>query len=239
MWLASPWLLKTEYWESPALWIFVANGFMHPLLSINLAFEAVRRMGPTVSATISATSPLFAILGAVLLLGEELRFLVLLGTLSIVFGIMLLSGFRDTRRNWHPLALLFPLGAAAVRGANHIVGKVGLEFLPSAYFAVLISFSVSWFGALLFSRLTQPPSPIRVWRGGLWFISSGLAIALGVVSMYAALLLGDVVVVSPIMASFPLFTLLIVWLLHEEVIRLRTLFGVLLVLAGTVVITLS
>ena len=56
LWLLSPLQMKAAYWRSPGTWVFVLNGFLHPALSMWLSFEANRRMGPTVSATIAATS---------------------------------------------------------------------------------------------------------------------------------------------------------------------------------------
>ena len=117
-----------------------------------LAFEATKRMGATVSATIAATAPLFSAAGAMLALGEHLTLAILVGTLGTVVGIMVLSWKRQGPTNWALSALLFPIGAAAIRGTNHIVGKFGLEILPSPYFASLVSFTVSFAGAVLIYR---------------------------------------------------------------------------------------
>ena len=51
-------------------------------------------------------------------------------------------------------------------------------------------------------------------------------------------MLGRVVVISPIIASYPVFTLLSVWAVRAERISGRLVLGVLMVTAGVVVIAL-
>jgi drug/metabolite transporter (DMT)-like permease len=234
-WLLSPFLLKAEYFTNPGMWIFFGNGLIHPLFSLYLSFEASKRMGSTVSATISAIAPLFATTGAVLVLGEHITLIFLMGTICTVLGIMILSWKRHGHINWALPALVFPLGAAAIRGANHNIGKFGLQLLPSPYFASLVSFTVSFVGAIMIYRLRMGSLPTRIpIRGVMWSVLSGICIAMGVLSMYSALQYGRVVVVSPIIATFPFFTLLINLLFRQERFRLSILIGVVLVVAGVI-----
>ncbi|MFP4087058.1 MAG: DMT family transporter [Desulfobacteraceae bacterium] len=239
-WLLSPFLLKTAYLTNPGTWIFFMNGLIHPLFSIYLAFEATKRMGPTVAATISATAPLFATAGAVLALGEQVTVMLLLGTVGTVAGVMILSWNRHAHRHWALWMLIFPMGAAVIRGTNHILGKVGLEMVPSSYYAGLVSFTVSFFGSVLIYYLRMGRLPLVLpLKGLLWSAPAGLLIAIGILSMYSALNCGRVVVVSPIIAAFPLFTLGISLLFRQERFRLRILLGVVLVIGGIVWISVQ
>jgi drug/metabolite transporter (DMT)-like permease len=234
-WLLSPFLLKAEYFTNPGMWIFFGNGLIHPLFSLYLSFEASKRMGSTVSATISAIAPLFATTGAVLVLGEHITLIFLMGTICTVLGIMILSWKRHSHINWALPALFFPLGAAAIRGVNQNVGKFGLQLLPSPYFASLVSFTVSFVGAIMIYRLRMGSLPTRIpIRGVMWSVLAGICIAMGVLSMYSALQYGRVVVVSPIIATFPFFTLLLNLLFRQERFRLSILIGVVLVVAGVI-----
>jgi DME family drug/metabolite transporter len=234
-WLLAPFLLKTEYLVNPGMWVFFANGLFHPLFSIYLAYEAAKRMGPTVSATISATAPLFATAGAVLMVGEHITIVFLMGTIGTVVGIMVLSWRHQDHSNWALSALIFPIGAAAIRGTNHNIGKLGLQLLPSPYFASLVSFTVSFVGSVLIYRYRIGSLPFELPRRALmWSGLAGTSIAIGVLSMYSALNCGRVIVVSPIIATFPLFTLLISLIFRQELFRLRILGGVLLVLGGVI-----
>ena len=239
-WLLAPFLLRIEYFRNPGMWIFFANGLIHPLFSMYLAFEATKRMGATVSATIAATAPLFASAGAMLALGEHLTVALLTGTLGTVVGVMVLSWKRQGPTTWALSALLLPIGAAAIRGANHMVGKLGLEILPSPYFASLVSFTVSFTGAILIYRYRVGRLPLKLPRQGLkWSGLSGLSIAMGVLCMYTALHTGLVIVASPIISAYPLFTFFISLLFRQEVLSLRVLVGVILVVGGVTWISLQ
>ena len=234
-WLLSPFLLKAEYLANPGMWIFFVNGLAHPLFSIYLAFEAAKRMGPTISATISATAPLFATAGAVLVLGEHITIVLLMGTIGTVAGIMVLSWRQQGRRDWALWALILPIGAAVIRAVNHNLGKFGLEMLPSPYFASFVSFTVSFIGSVLIYRLRIGSLPfILPLRALMWSGLAGGLIAMGVLSMYSALNCGRVVVVSPIITTFPVFTLVISLLFRQERFRLRILAGMMLVMGGVI-----
>lgn len=234
-WLLAPFLLKTEYFSNPGMWVFAGNGLIHPIFSIYLAYEAAKRMGPTVSATVSGTTPLFATAGAVLVLGEHITIAFLVGTIVTVAGIMVLSWKRQGHTKWALWALIFPIGAAAIRGANHNIGKFGLELLPSPYFASLVSFTISFLGSVLIYRFRVGSLPYRLpLRGLMWSGFAGTSIAVGVLSMYSALNCGRVIVVSPIISAFPFFTLLISLFFRQELFSFRVLAGVVCVVGGVI-----
>lgn len=236
--LSSPFWMRAEDWFTLGFWIFVLNGFMHPFLSMYLALEATARTGPTVAATLSATAPLFAALTAIAFLGESVNLLITLGTVATVAGVMILS--------WSPrgagfvlrAALLFATGAAIVRGLNHTIGKWGLETMPSPFMAAFVSFAVSFFCALTVYRVRTGTIALRIPRVGFgYFVLSGVVIALAILCMYGGLNLGRVVVVSPIIAAYPLFTLFTALLFREESLSAKIVAGVLLVVAGVILIS--
>jgi len=239
-WLMAPFLLRGEYWLNPGMWVFLANGLIHPIFSMYLSFEGIKRMGATVSATISATVPLFATAGAVLILGEYLTPSLVLGTMGTVLGVMVISWKSKGSATWALSALIFPIGAAFIRGGSSIIGKFGLEMLPSPYFASLVSFTVSFIGTVLIYRyrLGRFPGKLPV-KGLKWAGLSGVTIAIGVLCMYSALNSGLVVVVSPIISTFPLFTLFISLIFRQEALSVRMFLGVIMVVAGITWISLQ
>jgi transporter family protein len=161
--------------------------------------------------------------------------MLLLGTVGTVVGVMVLSWKQQGQRDWALWALILPIGAAVIRGVNQNLGKFGLEMLPSPYFASFVSFTVSFIGSVFIYRLRIGRLPfILPLRGLMWSGLAGALIAMGVLSMYSALNCGRVVVVSPIIAAFPLFTLVISLLFHQERFRLRILIGVVLVMGGII-----
>jgi uncharacterized membrane protein len=106
--------------------------------------------------------------------------------------------------------------------------------------AGLVSFTVSFIGSVLIYRLRIGRLPFSLPRRGLmWSGLAGALIAMGILNMYTALYCGRVVVVSPIIAAFPLFTLIISLLFRQERFRLRILAGVVLVMGGIIWISIQ
>lgn len=236
-WAMAPFALKSAYWVSPGFWIFLSNGIIHPTVSMLLIFEANRRMGPTVSSTVAATAPLFATAGAVLTLGEALTFPVLAGTLATVAGVVVLSWRRAGLAEWSLAALFFPLGAAVVRAISFVWGKYGLEELDSPYFASLVTFSVGFLLSAGVYLLRKRGRPARLPRKGvLWCSIGGTCTAGAILCMYTALSMGQVVIVGPLINTYPMFTLALAVAFRQESLGTRIVMGVLLVVGGVALI---
>ena len=234
----SPLWMRAEDWFTLGFWIFVLNGFMHPFLSMYLALEATARTGPTVAATLSATAPLFASFTAVAFLGESVNAWISVGTVATVMGVMTLSWSPRGAGALLRITLLFATGAAIVRGLNHTLGKFGLESMPNVFMAGFVSFSVSFCCALLVYRLRTGTLIVRLPRAGLgYLVATGAVIAVAIVCMYGGLVTGQVVVVSPIIAAYPLFTLLTALIFKQERLTTKLALGVLLVVGGVVLIS--
>lgn len=236
--VTSPFWMRAQDWFTLGFWIFVVNGFMHPFLSMYLALEATARTGPTVAATLSATAPLFAALTAVVFLGESINAWISLGTIFTVMGVMTLSWTPKGAGALLRIALLFATGAAIVRGLNHTLGKWGLESMPNVFMAGFVSFSISFCGALLIYRLRTGTLIVRLPRAGLgYFVLTGAIISVAILCMYGGLVTGQVVVVSPIIAAYPLFTLLTALLFKQESLSAKLALGVFLVVGGVALIS--
>jgi drug/metabolite transporter (DMT)-like permease len=203
-----------------------------------LALEATARTGPTVAATLSATAPLFASFTAVAFLGESMNAWISVGTVATVMGVMTLSWSPGGAGALLRITLLFATGAAIVRGLNHTLGKFGLESMPNVFMAGFVSFTVSFCCALLVYRLRTGTLIVRLPRAGLgYLVATGAVIAVAIVCMYGGLVTGQVVVVSPIIAAYPLFTLLTALIFKQERLTTKLALGVLLVVGGVVLIS--
>lgn len=238
--LLAPWWMRAGEWFSPGFWVFVLNGLIHPMLSMYLALEATSRTGPTVAATFAATAPLFAAITAVLFLGESLSWIVALGTIGIMVGIMALSWSPHGISGLMRAALLFATGAGVIRGLNHTVGKWGIELLPNVFMAGFVSFVVSLTGSLILYRLRRGALPSNIPRRGMrYFILSGVIIGCAIACMYGSLSLGDVVVVSPLINAYPVFTLIAACLLGHERLSRKLVMGVAFVVSGVTLISIG
>src|SRR5262249_59624628 len=101
-----------------------AVGWVSPALVPRLASGSNRLAGPTVTGTLSSTTPLFAALGAVAFLGEALTPAVTAGTAAIVLGVVALTWRGSGRaRGWAPWGVALPLAGAALRGGGPPAAK--------------------------------------------------------------------------------------------------------------------
>jgi drug/metabolite transporter, DME family len=240
--LTSPFWMRAEDWFTIGFWIFVVNGFIHPLFSMYLSFEANRQIGPTISSTFCATAPFFAMLSAVLGLGEDLTFTIALGTLFTVAGVVVLTYDRKGVTKIVKSALLLATGAAAIRGLNHTVGRFGLKLMPNPFMAGFVSFVVAFGSALIWYRFSKgyfPLSRSLNRRGIVLFSITGVGIGIAIWCMYGALASGQVLVVSPITASYPMFSLMTSVMFKEETVTRRIVAGVLIVLCGAALISIG
>jgi drug/metabolite transporter (DMT)-like permease len=98
--------------------LFACVGLFFLAMVTLLNFESNRLMGPSIAGAVSATAPVFAVLLAVILLGERLRLFQILGIAAIAGGVMLMyRGERRPHARWSLWMLALPAAAAAIRGA--------------------------------------------------------------------------------------------------------------------------
>ena len=238
-WAISPATVDFASWSTPAAFVFAGVGMLFPAVVTLLTFAANRRLGPNVTGAIGNLAPLFAVTGAILLLGEAPAARQAAGVLVIVAGVTLLSfPAPGAARAGSVLWLLAPLGAAMMRGGIQPAIRHGLELWPDPFAAALIGYTVSSL-VVIVAALTggrRRASPLDH-RGIAWFAAVGMVNGLAVLAMYAALARGPVALVSPIVALYPLATLAIgAWLLHAERPSGRHLAGVLSAVAGVILL---
>ena len=240
-WLLLPFFISWDYWLTAATAIFVAVGFFRPFLSASLGAWGVRYLGPTLVSTVSATTPFFGAGFGVFLLGEQLTLPIAGGTLAIIFGLVVLSYRGKVKVAWPIWALIFPLGAAIFRAGGNTFNKVGMEIVPSAFFAGLITFTVAFIIALSLQGARRVPMPnFRKDPGVFWFVAAGVAHATAVTLVNFALQISPIIIVLPLISTYPLFALLLSLLVFKrEVLSTRTIAAVLLIVPGVLLIAIS
>jgi len=238
-WLLAPFLLHKEGWNATAFAIYAAVGLVFPAVVTLLNFASNRIAGPTIAGSLSRTTPLFAVLFAIVALGEPLTVTAAVGTAAIVLGVIAFTGRGEGgARALTTLAIVLPLAGAAIRGGAQAAVKGGLALWPDAFAAVLIGYTVSCATIFAASRTLLPAAAAPFNRRGiLWFVAVGACNGAGMLAMYAALARSQVNVVSPLAATYPLFTLaLSAMFLREEKFGPRVLLGVALTVAGVIVL---
>src|SRR5256886_2474581 len=186
--------------------MFAIVGIIRPAISTTLAISSIKMMGPTLTSSLTAATPIFGSVFAIIILGERLSSPVAIGTAAVVAGAVVAAwNPKGLKRTWPLWAIALPLGASLIRAIGHIVTKYGLLEVDSPSFAVLVGNTVSLGTAVLvFKRERRPLSGART--SNLWFFAAGIANALSVQFLNNALAIGDVVSVVPIVSATPLFT---------------------------------
>ena len=237
-WLAAPFYMEAWYWTASVLPLLVVLGCFRPLVSANLGMAGTRILGPTINATVSATAPLFGVALGVFLLAETLSWEVALGSVGIVAGVILISWRGPSSRTWPLVALALPIGAALVRSLSHAFSKIALEEIPSPFFVALVAYSVSFVLALANQARTGRSGFQAVMPGGVkWLLVTGACYGTAVLVLNTALLHGRLIVVAPIVACAPLFTLLLgAAVFREDAITRRVVIAVLVVVPSVALI---
>ncbi len=238
-WLVSPWLLESWYWLQPAVLLLAAIGLFRPLISGNLAMAGTRRLGPTISSTLSSTSPLFGLAFGIALLGESATPSVLAGTALVIAGVATLSWRGQIARSWPLWALLLPIAAGALRVLAQAFAKIGMETIPSAFFVGLVGYSVSFALALAFNAGRRSAGPVLS-PGFKWLVAAGICYAVAIAFLNTALACGALVLVAPIVAVQPVFSLLLGrFVFSEAELDARAMLAVLIVVPGVVLVSLG
>jgi drug/metabolite transporter (DMT)-like permease len=208
LWILAPFQLDWDGWNPHATMIFAGVGLLFPAAVTLLTFESNRRMGPSATGAFGNLAPLFAVLLAGVLFGEAPRLRQWTGIAAVVIGAILLSFERRwLDASWPLRATMFPLGAAAIRGLVQPVTKLGLALWPSPFAAALIGYTMSSIVVAAASWRRWPSCWNRA--GVLWFGCVGLCNGAAVMAMYAALARGPVSLVAPLVAVYPLVTIVL------------------------------
>jgi|JI9StandDraft_2_1071091.scaffolds.fasta_scaffold100482_1 drug/metabolite transporter (DMT)-like permease len=237
-WLAAILFVDWQSFNLDAALIFAAVGCIFPVVVSILAVRSNERLGPAVAGAVGNVTPIFAVLGAVLFLGEHLGLLQLAGLAMVVGGVALLALRGGTGgRRWSVWVLGLPLAAALVRGAIQPAIKTGLALWPEPLAAAAIGYALSSvvIVSLVGRRALREGPAIR--SGVLWFLAVGFANGTATFLLYAALGLGSITVVAPLVALFPLMGVVMSWIfLRGEQLHTIGLLGILVSVAGVILL---
>lgn len=137
--------------------------------------------------------------------------------------------------------LIFGFAAAMSYGTSQVLTRQGVSALAPPLVGAFVALAWGTLGFSLLSARSIARAGTRNWRGTAFFAAAGIFSACGIMLMFQALKRGEVVVISPVLATNPLFTLVFAALLLRGVERVtpRIVAGALLVVSGVVVLSLA
>ena len=208
-----------------------------------LAYTGVEKIGASRSSALQSVSPLISAAIAVAILGEPTTLLIVLGTCLVVAGIVLISWKPERQlanfRRWH---LLLPIGAAFLTGINHPIRRYVLTMADEPLFFSALMGSVSLVGFLIYFAASRRSQRL-VWnRKAIGpFLATGVCETMSILMIITAISMGRVVIVAPIAASYPVWSLIesAIFLRDVEPINGKIIMGIVSVVAGNFAIHLG
>lgn len=238
------WLLVLIFIPLSALWTpmigyFIAAGVFAPAIGQTLGYIGIERIGVARSTPIVNSAPIFSSSFAVLFLGEVWTAQNILGTLSVIIGVIILSSGKSSQDEWRKIDILYPLLGAIAFGISTTLRKFGLSALHIPLLGAAVTVGTAFFILLI----------IIGWRGGRpalkfnpestrWLFGAAVVNTGAILSVFSALNLGKVVRVEPLIASNPLLTILWVGIFLRQIERISTriVVGALFTVLGTTLV---
>ena len=232
--------------------LFVAAGFIGEGIGRTSFILAVQRLGPSTATPIqTATYPILALVGGVLLFSETVTGWRVIGAMAIVAGIWALvggeghsagAGAASRTTPGGRWAYLLPVAGGLAFAGSDIVRKLGLAEIPFPAFGALVgNVTIIAVWALVLSFVPGIRSLAKPGPGWQWFLLTGVLAGLGVLSVFRALGSGDVSVVGPIIMAQPLVVVILSALFLRDIEKLtwKIVTGAVLTVLGVIVLTIS
>ena len=223
-------------------WI-VALGMVQFGVGRTTAYTSLSIIGASRVALFISTQVPFAAFFAIAFTGESLHPLVAVGTVAVMLGLLLASGDSLTR-GWRTdrrylLGCLSGLMAGAATGASTVLAKQTVNAYDAPLTITALGMLAAMFVVVPAVGLIAARNPaIRSfdWKSMSFVGLSGISTTVSIVAQLFAVQRADVVIVAPILATFPLWTLLLshLFIARLEQITLRLTIGAIVTVAGVI-----
>jgi drug/metabolite transporter (DMT)-like permease len=127
-WCLAPFFVDPSGGNLKAVALFACVGLFFPGTVALLNFESNRLMGPNIAGALSSITPVFAVLLAIVILGEQIRSPQLIALAAIVVGIGLMYHGQASLSGRSRWLLALPAAASAIRGVTQPIIKFGFEW---------------------------------------------------------------------------------------------------------------
>jgi drug/metabolite transporter (DMT)-like permease len=238
-WLLSLFFTPLSALNHPAIGYFVLGGVFAPAIGQTLGYIGMEKIGVARSSPIVNTSPMFSSTFAVLFLGEVWTAQNILGTCLVILGVMILSSSKPARGEWRKIDIIYPLLGAVAFGISTTLRKTGLLSVPIPLLAAAVTLGTAF---LVLLGIIQLRGGLRTLRfhpvSNRWLFGAALVNTAAILSFFAALNVGKIVRVEPLVACNPLLTILWagIFLRQIEPLNPKIISGALVTVAGTVLV---
>jgi len=228
-----------------------AAGITNFVFGRSAGYRAIQHLGANMAAILSSLNLIYSILLGIVILGERVTRDLAVGSALIMIGPALLfwpqqedDDSREDGLSKKPrlnrAGIVAALLTGVFYGVTPLLVKLGLREGGSPLAGTLISYST----ALLVFGATMIGPEIR---GGiinmertalLWFAASGILATAAQLLRYVALSWSPISVAGPLLATIPLFLVLLSFIVNRklESFRLNVILGAILVVMGVVLV---
>jgi drug/metabolite transporter (DMT)-like permease len=216
--------------DAGGAWPFLLAGILQPGIGQLLVTLAIREAGASRASVVFGSAPLVSVAIALVLLGEPLRWALVVGAVLIVAGGVELARERGRPEHLRTIGLVYAFCVTILFSArDNLIRWLShsTDVPPGTAAAATLASGVLVVAAVLVPRVER-------WRGVLPFLGVGLLFGLSYVSLFEAYYRGRVTVVSPLIATESLWGVLltVLFLRHSELVGRRLALGAAFVVAG-------
>jgi drug/metabolite transporter (DMT)-like permease len=218
-------------------------------------FAAYVAIGPRRSVLIQASSPIFATVGAYLMLGEPLSLLSVLGVAVTLTGIAVVLLEREEtseekllakkRKTW---GLFFGLISAMGQGFGVVLSKKGMYVgiseamnpVSAALIRMLLAGVFVWMCVLFAGKLPEINKAAKD-TDGIKFTAAGALVGpfMGMTLSMVAIAQAEAGVAQTLMSLMPVIIIPVVWIIYREKTNWRGILGAAVAVIGVAILFLT
>ena len=215
-------------------------------------FAAYVTIGPRRSVLLQASSPIFACIGAYVMLGQIISLLSMIGIAVTLIGIVVVLLERGIpreeklvtkmRRRW---GLLFGVISAMGQGFGLVLSRIGMYAgvttainpLSAALMRMLWAGPFVWICVILAGKLPDAKKAVGN-RQGIQYTAAGAVVGpfLGMTLSMVAVANAQVGVAQTLMSLMPVFIIPVIWVIYREKTNVRGILGAIVAVVGVAIL---
>ena len=218
-------------------------------------FAAYLTIGPRRSLLLMALAPIFAAVGAYLVLGETIPELAIVGIIITLIGVVMVI-LESEERSGEPLissgrrasGVMFGLVAAGGQGVGLVLAKKGIDLIPgvtlnpvsATLMRLFLGALFIWVVVLVLGRM---PEVLRAARDMAAIRDTAAASLvgpyLGIIFSMVAVTLTETGVAQTLLSLMPVMIIPVVWILYGQRTSWRGIMGAVVAVLGVAIIFIS
>ncbi len=244
--------------NTTGLIFFSIGGFLNSFAGRSIFFLAVSHIGASRAGVFKMLSPVFAILGGVVILHETMSSWSWLGMAIVLLGVLLMSMetieksgqlkvkqeetliVNNTVITISKIGIVFGLLAGFFLGSGNVFRKMGIMYIPSSILGVTFGSFAALIAVVIFQAINGRLNILidGIKRMNKSYIAAGLYTSMALYTLFIAMKYMPISSVNSITASEPLFTMLgsLILLGKKEVLTVHTFVGSAVVVSGIILI---